>query len=412
MSTLNARARKHIAKTNFVFPKDKRYPIHDISHARNALARSSGKSEESQVKEAVYKSYPSLKPEVKGAENKATKLVERGFFGGTIKLSSVIGSQFGISPDVQVLRVGKFNHPKYGEFEITTATLQELKKNFDAKVRGVDLAIDYFHKSDEEAAAWFTELYLNEENTELWGKADWTAAATAKLSDREIRYFSPDFAFQWQDPETGVTYNNVLFGGGLTNRPFVKDMMAIVASEEREINMTPEQLKELQATILRLSEEGAEMKKKLEEMEEPAPEAAEDPECESDDPKILKKMLGEMKAKLAEYAESNKKLLAEKAVAVEAKKMAEKESAFNLLLTEGKACAAQKDAFIKGDMVEFVKLSQPLNLVSKGTGGGSGTTNGGGDLEDRILKLAEDKCKADKNLAMHDAISLAKKEIK
>src|SRR5271154_6536628 len=35
---LDANARKHIANKNFALP-DKRYPIEDASHARNALAR-------------------------------------------------------------------------------------------------------------------------------------------------------------------------------------------------------------------------------------------------------------------------------------------------------------------------------------------------------------------------------------
>lgn len=61
LDTLNAKGRKHIKPSNFVFPKDKRYPIHDISHARNALARSSGKPEEAKVKAAVYRKYPELK---------------------------------------------------------------------------------------------------------------------------------------------------------------------------------------------------------------------------------------------------------------------------------------------------------------------------------------------------------------
>jgi hypothetical protein len=61
---LTALGRKHIAPGNFVFPKEKRYPIHDISHARNALARVSqfGTPEEkAKVRAAVYRKYPSLK---------------------------------------------------------------------------------------------------------------------------------------------------------------------------------------------------------------------------------------------------------------------------------------------------------------------------------------------------------------
>lgn len=370
------------------------------------------------------------------------KLVERGFFKSPlIKLSdSNIGPGGANNPSVQVLRVGKFNHPKYGEFEITQATLAEMKQNFDNNVRGVDIAFDYFHESDKEASGWPSELYLSDDGNELWSKVDWTPAAQRKLAEREIRYFSPDFAFQWEDPETGKTYKNVLFGGGLTNRPFVKDMAAIVAHEQKGKPMTEEQVKKLEA-VLKLAEDGADNMKKMQADQlamkahleklgaapaaHPAPVAAavkpklaDGPEandngsedendgddCEdSDDPMVLKKQLAEMKKKLAEYAENAKKL-------EESKLMAEKTNKFNILLSEGKACAAQKDAFMKGDMDTFIKLSQPLNLEGKGSL--ANLSEGAGDREDRVLKLADDKCKADPKLKKHDAIVLANKEIK
>lgn len=139
----------------------------------------------------------------------------------------------GQSPEIQILRVGKFDHPQYGNFEITNKVLSELKDNFDKRVRGIDIAIDYFHKADEEAAGWIKELYLSEDQSELWAKVDWTPTASKKLSEREVRYFSPEFAFKWQDPESKQTFNNVLLGGGLTNRPFVKEMEAIAASRKK-----------------------------------------------------------------------------------------------------------------------------------------------------------------------------------
>lgn len=59
---LSTKGRKHIKETNFALPAERKYPINDISHARNALSRSSGKPEEAKVKAAVYRKYPSLKP--------------------------------------------------------------------------------------------------------------------------------------------------------------------------------------------------------------------------------------------------------------------------------------------------------------------------------------------------------------
>jgi len=68
MSKLTAKRRKKIKKKNFALPEKRAYPIHDISHARNALARVAQHgtpSEKAQVRRAVYKKYPSLKKKKK-----------------------------------------------------------------------------------------------------------------------------------------------------------------------------------------------------------------------------------------------------------------------------------------------------------------------------------------------------------
>ena len=62
MAKLTAKDREHIARHNFAVPETRSYPIEDISHARNALARSSGKPEEHRVRDAVYRKYPHLRP--------------------------------------------------------------------------------------------------------------------------------------------------------------------------------------------------------------------------------------------------------------------------------------------------------------------------------------------------------------
>lgn len=61
---LTTQARKRLPKSAFVFPArapgSGSYPIHDLAHARNALARSSGKPEEGRVRAAVCRRYPQL----------------------------------------------------------------------------------------------------------------------------------------------------------------------------------------------------------------------------------------------------------------------------------------------------------------------------------------------------------------
>ena len=62
---LTTKAREHIAKKNFAVPSKEpgsgSYPINDLAHARNALARSSGKEVEDKVRAAVYEKFPELK---------------------------------------------------------------------------------------------------------------------------------------------------------------------------------------------------------------------------------------------------------------------------------------------------------------------------------------------------------------
>lgn len=63
MAKLTTTGRKHIKAENFALP-GKRYPIHDMAHARNALARVSQygtPAEKARVRKAVYAKYPSLK---------------------------------------------------------------------------------------------------------------------------------------------------------------------------------------------------------------------------------------------------------------------------------------------------------------------------------------------------------------
>jgi len=62
-TVLTTKARKHIKEENFALP-GRRYPVHDLAHARNALARvaqNGSPEEQASVKKAVYSKYPALK---------------------------------------------------------------------------------------------------------------------------------------------------------------------------------------------------------------------------------------------------------------------------------------------------------------------------------------------------------------
>jgi hypothetical protein len=56
--------RKKLKKSSFALPDEEKYPIPDIEHARNALARVAqhgSQAEKKKVRAAVEKKYPSLK---------------------------------------------------------------------------------------------------------------------------------------------------------------------------------------------------------------------------------------------------------------------------------------------------------------------------------------------------------------
>lgn len=60
MAKLTYAEREDLPKADFVFPKTRRYPIEDAAHARDALARSSGKPEHATVVAAVRRKYPEI----------------------------------------------------------------------------------------------------------------------------------------------------------------------------------------------------------------------------------------------------------------------------------------------------------------------------------------------------------------
>jgi len=64
MAVLSTKKRNRMRDSSFALPQQRKYPINDLSHARNALSRVSTfgtPSEKKKVKRAVYRKYPGLK---------------------------------------------------------------------------------------------------------------------------------------------------------------------------------------------------------------------------------------------------------------------------------------------------------------------------------------------------------------
>lgn len=64
MGKITAKRRKRMKSSTFALPKERKFPIPDAAHARNALSRVSqygSPSEVKRVKAAVHKKFPSIK---------------------------------------------------------------------------------------------------------------------------------------------------------------------------------------------------------------------------------------------------------------------------------------------------------------------------------------------------------------
>jgi phage I-like protein len=131
---------------------------------------------------------------------------------------------------VQAMHHAEYKHPLYGKIKFTPERTQRFAENVNVGVRGHELDIDYDHKATTgKAAGWVKEARADD--TGLHVRVEWTPAAVASIRAGEYKYFSPEFTDEWEHPSTGKKFKDVLFGGGITNRPFLKGMSPLNLSE-------------------------------------------------------------------------------------------------------------------------------------------------------------------------------------
>lgn len=128
--------------------------------------------------------------------------------------------------------VGSYQHPVHGALTFTRERLQRFAKNIKARARGIDLSIDYAHREDaskgHKAAGWITDAEVRSDGLHI--AVNFTDEAKREIRAGHWRYLSPEYLDEWTDA-FGRKWNDVLLGAGLTNRPFLKDLAPIAASE-------------------------------------------------------------------------------------------------------------------------------------------------------------------------------------
>ena len=133
---------------------------------------------------------------------------------------------------VHALPLGEYEHPLHGKLTFTPERIKRFVQSVKDRVRGIDPDIDYDHKLDaskgNKAAGWVKDA--EERENGLWLLVEWTKQAAEEIRDKAYRYFSTEYADTWKDA-TGKEHADVVLGGGLTNRPFMKNLDPINLSE-------------------------------------------------------------------------------------------------------------------------------------------------------------------------------------
>lgn len=150
---------------------------------------------------------------------------------------------------ILVLPIGTWNTEFYGPMQVTASQATEIIANFKAGVRKA-VPIDVDHDGGK-AAGWIKSLELGEDG--ILANVEWTKYGQGLLEDKIYKLFSPEWSFDYVDPEFGSRHGAVLVAGSLTNRPLFKELPFLVASDG-----TAKQVKDLtndNSVVILLSKE-------------------------------------------------------------------------------------------------------------------------------------------------------------
>lgn len=136
---------------------------------------------------------------------------------------------------LHAMPIGKAQHPWYGEMDFTEPALKMYADSVVSRVLGtVDPVIDYDHgEFTGKAAGWVKSARVQSgvgPDDGLQLLVEWTVEAAQQIKDKQYRYFSPTFKELWED-QNGTKHKNVIFGGGITNRPYLKNLVPLNLSD-------------------------------------------------------------------------------------------------------------------------------------------------------------------------------------
>jgi hypothetical protein len=308
---------------------------------------------------------------------------------------------------IQAMTVGTYEHPVYGTIDITPERIQKFAANVNSRARGTDLDIDYDHKDKTgEAAGWIKQADARDNG--LWVLVEWTKQAAQKIKDKAYRYFSPEFVDEWTHPQSQQTFQDVLLGGGITNRPFLKDIQPINMSElfagehqkqpEGGTGMDPKKLRELlglQESATDADVEAA-VKKFKETPTPPSGGGNPDPQLIklAEDNPVIKQLLENQKTMATQLAETQAALQLSEVSGVVTKLNEGKQHQLPaVVLNELPAALVQMPKALRESVVGIITKLTDTGLVNTKEVGGKGP-NGGNETNIDGVKAFTEKVAA------------------
>lgn len=148
-----------------------------------------------------------------------------------INLDAVQLSEAETTKWVHALPLGSYSHPVFGPINIDQDRVKRFADNVKAKVRGIDPSINYNHDNNDKdgASGWVKDAEARSNG--LWLFVDFVVDAAEKIRQKKFKYFSIEFVDEWIDAQ-GKKFQDVVLGGALTNRPFMKNLVPINLSED------------------------------------------------------------------------------------------------------------------------------------------------------------------------------------
>ena len=287
LGDLDAAKRNDLPESKFAWPEQRKYPIHDAAHVRNAAARLAqqvkegkiSKSTASKIHKRIAAAGKKFGVDVSASDEQVqvshpgplkTRMhlvldhPEHGHFevrhmkDGDEFVQHVTLSDEAAKGDEpvwnQIATRGTFRGHGAGEFSLDDSAFDQIIRNF----REVDLGqvhFDWEHASEAEptegnvpvvgapAQAWIKDLKKAPEG--LYALVKWLEPAKSYIREGKYRFVSPAIRFHAKHPVSGKEIGAQLTSVALTNSPFLRGLQPLAAKDKPMANavVAPKQMR-------------------------------------------------------------------------------------------------------------------------------------------------------------------------